>query len=122
MKLRVVKAPNQVRKKLAQDVAKLENESGLLLRGYARRTEANYVEVVLVTNQTTEAELATALVGFIQKWKVDAESIVFEERNLEDAHFLNESKFKVVQANGEPEGFSNFFEDNDAFTVVSSLR
>ena len=59
---------------------------------------------------------------FIFRWPVDTDNIRFEQSNVVDAHFLGTDKFQVLQANGEPEGFSDFFEETDAFTIVSSLR
>jgi hypothetical protein len=58
---------------------------------------------------------------FILRWpQVDIENIRFEQSNVVDAHFLDSARFQVLQGNGEPEGYSNFFEETDAFSVVSS--
>ena len=117
-----MKGPKNVRKRVAANIVDIERRSGTIMRGYVRRTVNEYVEVVLVTAPTTEEELAKLMTPFILGWPVDIDNIRFEQSNVVDAHFLDANKFQVLQANGEPEGFSNFFEETDAFTIVSSLR
>jgi hypothetical protein len=119
IKFRIMKGPKQVRRKVAQDIALIEHATRIPLRGYVQRTVSEYVEVVLVTTPTTEGAMATVLSQLIRKWAVDTASLTFQAKDSLYAHFL---KFQVVQANGEPEGFSAFFEENDAFSVVSSIR
>ena len=117
-----MRGPKNVRKRVAADIVDIERRTGTILRGYVRRTVNEYVELVLVTAPTTEQELARLMTPLILRWPVDNDNIRFEQSNVVDAHFLDANKFQVLQANGEPEGFSNFFEETDAFTIVSSLR
>ena len=119
-----MKAPKNLRRKIAQNSFTIEEQTGILLRGYVRRTHNEYVEVVLVVHSSiTEGECASALVHFCRRWPVDLNSMQFEEGNVTEAWFLDEPKFQVIQSSGEPEGYSSFFDhDDETFTVVSSIR
>jgi hypothetical protein len=100
------------------------NSVGLLFRGFVRRREVGFVEVVLVTlANTLEATLVDILGGLLLRWKVDLNELRFEQENTEFAHFLYESKFQVIQDKAQPQNFSNFYDEaDDNYTVVSSLR
>jgi len=118
-----MKGPRNVRRRVACDIVEIERQTSTILRGYVRRISTEYVEVVLVTAPTTEKDFARLMSPFILRWpQVDIENIRFEQSNVVDAHFLDSARFQVLQGNGEPEGYSNFFEETDAFSVVSSLR
>jgi len=110
-------------RRVACDIVEIERQqTSTILRGYVCRTSSEY-EVVLVTAPTTEKDFARLMPPFILRWpQVDIENIQFEQSNVVHAHFLDSARFQVLQANGEPEGYSNFFEETDAFSVVSSLR
>jgi hypothetical protein len=117
-----MKGPRNVRRRVACDTVEIERQTSTILRGYVRRTTTEYVEVVLVTAPTTEKYFARLMSPFILRWPVDIENIRFEQSNVVDAHFLDSARFQVLQANGEPEEYSNFFEETDAYSVVSSLQ
>jgi hypothetical protein len=82
-----------------------------------------FVEAVIVLEPLEEYEMVRMLATFLRKWRVNPSEIQFEENNYTNVSFLDE-KFQILQANGEPEGYSNFFEnsDADAYSVVSSIR
>jgi hypothetical protein len=126
LSFRIVNPPHQIRRKFAKDIVKLNNSNsvGLLFRGFVRRREVGFVEVVLVTlANTLEATLVNILGGLLFRWKVDLNELRFEQENTEFAHFLYESKFQVIQDKAQPQNFSNFYDEaDDNYTVVSSLR
>ena len=122
LKFRITSPPHHIRRKVARDIFNIEIQSQRQFRGYVQRLSRESVEVVLVTPQTTENILAPILAEFFLNWQVDTNSIGFEEINYSEVKFLKEDKFQIIQSNGEPEGYSNFFESpDDAFTIVSSI-
>ncbi len=125
VKFRIIKKPSGVRRLVAKSVANIEIQAGRPIRGYVQRTHVEYVEVVLVVEQTTEELLSQIFAAMCVCWKqLDRESYHFELINYSEASLLNEYKFQIVKANNEPTGFSVFMDycDDDNFTVVSSLK
>ncbi len=122
LKLRVMKSPSNVRKRIAKDIANIECLSQRILRGYVRRISEDCVEVFVVSEPATEMVLAPLFVPFFQKWPVDFPSIEFNEISHDDVDFLYESKFQIIQTKGEPDTYSCFWEPNEeAFTIVSRI-
>jgi hypothetical protein len=126
LSFRIVNPPQQIIRKFATDIVKLNNSNaaGLLFRGFVQRLEEGFVEVVLVTlANTLEATLVSILVDLLWRWKVDLNELRFEQENTEFAHFLYESKFHVIQDKTHPQNVYNFYDEaDDNYTVVSSLR
>ena len=95
--------------------------------GMIKRVSNTTLDVIVVTPPVTDQSKLAALWKLLKDWQVPRDDVAsgFELCNHTDSFFLR-SKFQILHPDGEQDGWSakeaDSFENDDAFTVVSSLK
>mmetsp|Transcript_89466 Transcript_89466/g.175106 ORF Transcript_89466/g.175106 Transcript_89466/m.175106 type:complete len:212 (+) Transcript_89466:40-675(+) len=124
VRARLLLVPKKVRVRFAKALFGIHTND-LYFSGFVRRVDNQTLELFIVTRNTTAPAELNTLWGLLNRWSVDKESIQYEPNNYAEVQYLNQ-RFMVLQANGEPDGWSNRLDDesetDSVFSVVSNIR